>query len=95
MRKQNFIFVLLSLFVLRLIVFSGTLVDAMAIMGILAYKLGVEFLEQKQITNEALVRISKNEELSVQRFQEVATEIAKLKNANDGIKAAFNLTNKK
>ena len=94
MRKQDFIFVLLCLFVLRLIAFSGTYVDSICIVAILAYQLGNRVLEMKNITNEALVKITKNEELNSQRFQEVATELTRVRNSNDGIKAAFNLAKK-
>jgi hypothetical protein len=94
MRKQDFILVLLYLFVLRLIAFSGTYVDSICVVAILAYHLGNKVLEIRTITNEALVKISKNEELNTQRFQEVATELTRVRNSNDGIKAAFNLTKK-
>jgi PP-loop superfamily ATP-utilizing enzyme len=94
MRKQDVILVLLYLFVLRLIAFSGTYVDSICVVAILAYQLGNKVLEIRTITNEALVKISKNEELNTQRFQEVATELTRVRNSNDGIKAAFNLTKK-
>ncbi len=94
MRKLDILFVLLGLFVLRLIAFSGTYVDAICIVALLAYQLGNRILDLKNITNDALVRISKTEDLNNQRFQELANELVKVRNSNEGIKAAFNLSKK-
>ncbi len=95
MRNQQIMFVLLCLFVLRLILFSGTYVDSICILAILGYKFGLVFLNYRKIENEALVRISKNEDLNNQRFQELANEIVKVKNSSEGLKAAINLTAKR
>jgi len=53
------------------------------------------FLNYRKIENEALVRISKNEDINNQRFQELANEIVKVKNTSEGLKAAINLTAKR
>lgn len=95
MRNQQIIFVLLCLFVLRLIVFSGTYVDAICILSILAYKLGLDFLDHKKLQSEVLVKLNKNEELNNLKFQELANEIIKVKNSSEGLKAAINLTAKR
>jgi hypothetical protein len=78
-----------------LILFSGTYVDSICILSILGYKFGLIFLDYTKIQNEALVRISKNEDLNNQRFQELANEIVKVKNSSEGLKAAINLTAKR
>jgi hypothetical protein len=62
--------------------------------ALLAYQLGNRILDLKNITNDALVRISKTEDLNNQRFQELANELVKVRNSNEGIKAAFNLSKK-
>lgn len=95
MRNQQIMFALLCLFVLRLIVFSGTYVDSICIASILAYKLGFLFLNSKKLESEVLVRIHKSEELNNLRFQELANEVVKVRNSSEGLKAAINLTARK
>lgn len=95
MRNQQVIFVLLSLFVLRLIAFSGTYVDSICIVAILGYKLGLEYLNNKKVANEVLVKIDEAEKLNRERMQQLADEVIRVKNSSEGLRAAINLTSKK
>lgn len=95
MRNQQIMFVLLSLFVLRLIAFSGTYVDSICIVAILSYKLGLEYLNNKKLTSEVLVKIEESEKINRERMQHLADEVIRVKNSSEGLKAAINLTSKK
>lgn len=95
MRNQQVMFVLLSLFVLRIIAFSGTYVDSICIVSILAYKLGMEYLNNKRVSSEVLIKIDENEKLSRERMQQLADEVIRVKNSSEGLRAAINLTSKK
>lgn len=95
MKNQQVIFGLLSLFIVRLIAFSGTYVDAICIVALLAYKLGIAYLDSKKLTSEVLVRIEETDKLNNQKMQQLADEMIKVKNASEGLRAAINLTSKK
>lgn len=95
MRNYDFILMLVSLFVLRIIAFSATYADAICLIGILAYKLGKSHLDIKKTEKDAVDRIEKSDALNLERFQQLADEIVKVKNASEGLKAAINLTSKR
>ena len=94
MRSQQLMFALLCLFVLRLIAFSGTYVDSICILSVLGYLLGLKVLESKKIENEVLVLVKKSDKLNDERFKQLSEELVRVRNSNDGIKAAINLTKK-
>lgn len=95
MKNQQILFAILCLFLLRLIVFSGTYVDAICILSLLSYNLGNKLLELKRLNGEIIDKVQKLEQNSDTRFVELANEVVKLKSLNDGIKAAINLTAKR
>jgi hypothetical protein len=95
MKNQQILFAILCLFLFRLIVFSGTYVDSICILALLAYKLGSKLLELKNIQSEVLVKVETLEQNSAARLQELSNEVIKLRNNNEGIKAAINLTAKR
>jgi hypothetical protein len=95
MRNQQVIFGLLSLFIVRLIAFSGTYVDAICIVALIGYKLGLAYLENKKVANQVLVKVEESEKLNAQKMQQLADEMMRVKNASEGLRAAINLTSKK
>jgi hypothetical protein len=95
MRNQQVTFVLLSFFVLRLIAFSGTYVDSICVVALLAYSFGLEYLKNKKIANDVLLRIEETEKINKERIQVLADEMTRVKNSSEGLRAAINLTSKK
>lgn len=95
MRNYDFTLILVSLFVFRVIAFSASFADAACLIGLLAYKLGKSHLDIKKLEKDAVSRFEKSEALNLERFQQLAEEIVKVKNASEGLKAAINLTTKR
>lgn len=90
MKNYDYIFILVCLFVLRIIMLSGSIVDAISLIGILTYHLANKVIKDKKITNEALVRIESNHELTQSQIRVMAEELNKAKVSAEGIKAAVN-----
>lgn len=90
MRNYDFLLILSGLFVVRIIAFSGSYADAVCLLGLLAYSSLREFLKIKKVSNDIFEVIKKSEDLNNARFQEMATELVKVRNGNEAIKAAVN-----
>lgn len=95
MKNQQVLLVLVSLFVFRLILLSGSYSDAMCLMSLLAYLLGCKVLESRRLEENAISKITKFEEVNNRRLQELADELIKVKNSGEGIKAALNLNGRR
>lgn len=92
MKNYDFILILVGLFVLRVIMFSGSYADSISLAALLAYLIAKQVIGIKAISNEALVLIKKNEEETNAKLQVLADEIVKTKNSAEGLKAAINFT---
>ncbi len=92
MKNYDFLLILAGLFVLRIIMFSGSYADSICLVGLLAYGIAKQIVSFKGISNEALVLIKKNEEETNAKLQVLAEEIVKTKNSAEGLKAAINFT---
>lgn len=91
MRKIDFMLILASLFILRIIVFSAGYADAMCLTSVLIFRLTKEYLKIKKIQSEVLIRV----EAQDTRLQHIADEVTRVKNSSEGLKAAINLTSKR
>jgi len=91
MRKIDLMLILVSLFVVRVIVFSSSYADAICLMAILGYMALRQVLQMKKIESEVLVKISTQEE----QVRYLADEMNKVKNSSEGLKAAINLSSKR
>jgi hypothetical protein len=90
MRNYDYIFILMCLFVLRVTLLSGSFADVLCLIGVLAYHLGNKIIENNKITNEALVKIESNHELTQNQIKVIAEEVNKAKTTAEGVKAAIN-----
>jgi hypothetical protein len=90
MKNYDYIFILMCIFVLRITVLSGSYADVLCLIGILAYHLGNKIIEKNKITNEALIKIESNHELTQSQIKIIAEEVNKAKVAAEGVKAAIN-----
>jgi hypothetical protein len=80
----------MCLFVLRVTLLSGSFADVLCLIGILAYHLGSKIVENNKVTNEALVRIESNHNLTQEQIKVIAEEVNKAKATAEGVKAAIN-----
>jgi hypothetical protein len=90
MKNYDVILILVSIFVLRVIVFSAGYADSICLLGLLSVFAVREHLATNKRTSEALVRIESNEA----KLRHLAEEMNRVKNSSDGLKAAINLTSK-
>lgn len=90
MRNYDYIFILMCLFVLRVTLLSGSFADVLCLLGVLAYHLGNKIVEKNKITNEALIKIESNHELTQNQIKIIAEEVNKAKTTAEGVKAAIN-----
>jgi hypothetical protein len=91
MRKIDFMLILVSLFVLRIIAFSAGYADAICLVGSLGFLLAKEYLAQKKVQSEVLVRVESQD----LRLNQMIEDINRVKVSSDGLKAAINLTSKR
>jgi hypothetical protein len=91
MRKIDFMLILVSLFVLRIIAFSAGYADAACLVGVLGFILAKEYLANKKIQSEVLVRVESQDH----KLNQMVDEINRVKVSSDGLKAAINLTTKR
>lgn len=91
MRNYNIILILVSLFVLRIIVFSSTYADAICLLGLLAFLISKKIVENKAIESDVMLKIKNHDE----QMKYIADELTKVKNSSEGLKAAINLTSKR
>lgn len=80
----------MCLFVLRVTLLSGSFADVLCLLGVLAYHLGNKIVEKNKITNEALIKIESNHELTQNQIKIIAEEVNKAKTTAEGVKAAIN-----
>jgi hypothetical protein len=85
----------MCLFVLRIIVLSGSYPDAICLVSILAYHLGSQYMKTKVVSNEMLSIVQGNKEEAERQMNLLADEITKAKNSAEGIKAAINFSSRK
>jgi hypothetical protein len=90
MKKYDFILILVGLFSLRIIALSGSYSDAICFLGLLAFKFGLKYLQDKKFNENVSDVLKKEAELNNVRFEQLAQEIVKVKNNNEAIKAAVN-----
>jgi len=76
--------------VLRVTLLSGSFADVLCLLGVLAYHLGNKIVEKNKITNEALIKIESNHELTQNQIKIIAEEVNKAKTTAEGVKAAIN-----
>lgn len=84
--------ILMCLFVLRIVVFSGSYPDAICLLSILSYFTVSQYIKTKTIHNEMADIVQKNKELAERQMQALLIQIQDAKNSSDGIKAAINFT---
>jgi len=91
MRKIDFMLILVSLFVLRVIAFSAGFADALCLVAVLSFILAKEYLRGKKIQSEVMVKIESQDA----RITQMSEEINRVRVSSDGLKAAINLTSKR
>lgn len=94
-KSYDFVFILVCLFVFRVILLSASFADALCLIAVLAYILGNKVLAEKKITSELAESIAKDKALTQQQIELLANEIQKNKNATEGLRAASNFMNKR
>ena len=94
MKSYDFVFILVCLFVLRIVFFSASYADAMCLVSILAFLVSNEVIKAKKISSQVLEKVNKNEDLTNARIVELSNEMIKIRNAAEGIKAAVNFNKK-
>jgi hypothetical protein len=94
MKNYDFVLILVCLFVLRIILLSGSYPDSICLAAILLYRLADKYLKQKKISDSLEEQVKKNEELVKNQIQVLADEVVKIRNTTEGFKAAINLGKK-
>lgn len=94
-KSYDFVFILVCLFVFRVILLSASFADALCLVSVLAYILGNKILAEKKITSELAEVIAKDKAFTQQQIEVLANEIQKNKNATEGLKAASNFMGKR
>jgi hypothetical protein len=88
--KYGLLFVLVSFFITRIIVFSASYADAICLIAVLSYKFGIKFMETSAIYKNTLLELKKSEEETNAKLQALSDEIVKVKNSSEALKAAVN-----
>jgi hypothetical protein len=88
MKSLQLIFVLLCLFITRIIAFSGSFADALCLIAILAYLLCLKVIEQKQINKEMIEILNKSTEELEGKIKSLTSDVENVQKQNDSIKAA-------
>lgn len=94
MKSYDFVFILVCLFVLRIVFFSASYADAVCLFSVFAFLTANEILKVKKISNQVLEKVTKNEDTTNARIVELSNEMVKIRNAAEGIKAAVNFVKK-
>ena len=94
MKSYDFVFILVCLFVLRIVLFSASYADAACLFSVFAFLTTNEILKVKKISNQVLEKVTKNEDTTNARIVELSNEMVKIRNAAEGIKAAVNFVKK-
>lgn len=91
MRKIDSMLILVSLFVLRVIAFSGSYADALCLIGILAFLVLRQVIESRKLESQVLVRVEEQDK----QVKALVDEMNKVKNSSEGLKAAINMSSKR
>lgn len=91
MRKIDFMLILVSLFVLRIIAFSGSYADAICLIGILSFIAVKELLDSRKLEAKVLVKVEEQDK----QVRALVEEMNRVKNSSEGLKAAINMTSKR
>ena len=94
MKNINYLLILMCLFVLRIVIFSGGYPDAICLASLLAYFLADKYINTKVVSDQMADIVQKNKELAERQMNALANEIQNAKNSADGIKAAINFIKK-
>lgn len=91
MRKIDFMLILVSLFVLRIIAFSGSYADAICLIGVLSFITVKQVVESKKLEARILVKVDEQDK----QMRALVEEMNRVKNSSEGLKAAINMTSKR
>lgn len=94
-KNYDFIFILLCIFVFRIILLSSTYPDAICIIAILGYIFGNKLLEQRKLDSDIKQQISNDRQEINKHIEILANELTKVKNTTESIKAATGFLNKR
>ena len=94
-KNYDFIFILVCLFVFRIIALSGSFADAICLIAVLGYILGDKLLNQRKLENDVKEQLTKDKAELVKHIDTIATELIKVKNTTESIKAATGFINKR
>ena len=94
MKNYDFILILVCLFVLRIILLSGSYPDSICLVALLGYRLTDMYLKNKKISSDLEEKVKANQSLVNSQLQELANEVIKVRNASEGLKAAVNFGKK-
>jgi len=94
-KNYDFIFILVCLFVFRIIALSGSFADAICLIAVLGYILGDKLLNQRKLENDVKEQLTKDKAELAKHIEALATELIKVKNTTESIKAATGFINKR
>ena len=94
LKNYDFIFILICLFVFRIIALSGSFADASCLIALLAYRFGKDYIVIKQVGNDIQIQIDQDRKTTQAQLVLLADEISKVKNVSEGIKAAITFNKK-
>jgi len=94
-KNYDFIFILVCLFVFRVILLSASFADAACLSAALAFILGNKHLNEKKVSNELADIIAKDKEVTQQQIEVLAQEVQKNRVVTEGLKAANSFMNKR
>jgi len=94
-KNYDFIFILVCLFVFRIIALSGSFADAICLIAVLGYILGDKLLNQRKLENDVKEQLTKDKAELAKHIETLATELIKVKNTTESIKAATGFINKR
>lgn len=88
MRNYNLVLILSTLLLIRVIVFSGTYVDAICLASLLSFLILKEYMEIKALESEVMVKVNEQEE----KLKVLVEELNRVKSSSEGLKAVMNMT---
>jgi len=94
-KNYDFIFILVCLFVFRVILLSASFADAACLAAVLAYILGNKHLNEKKVSNELADIIAEDKKITQQQIEILAKEVQNNKLVTEGLKAANSFMNKR
>jgi hypothetical protein len=94
-KNYDFIFILVCLFVFRVILLSASFADAACLAAVLAYILGNKHLNEKKVSNELADIVAEDKKITQQQIEILAKEVQNNKLVTEGLKAANSFMNKR